>query len=221
VGSEPLIPAPIYGLRTWAVVAVDGREQLAATQQGAVWPAGGEWLRAECRQTRHAAPAPACDCGVHAWHPRRSTARRILGTRGVIPGVVEGRGAVELHREGFRAEWARPYALVVAPGRNAARTGRLARVHGTEVVEVGGADDLLAWCRDRGLGLDEALVARLLGPDADARRSAAWRLMRPDVLRVVAAIAVAALPVLAGLELATDPPGPRVLKGRAGEVQVD
>jgi hypothetical protein len=41
---------------------------------------------------------------------------------------------------------------------------RLAEAYGAQVVEADGADAVLAFCRARGLGLDESIVARLLGP---------------------------------------------------------
>ena len=51
-----------------------------------------------------------------------------------IPGVVECAGAVEVHREGLRAERARPYALLLLPGANAARAERLAAAHAAQLV---------------------------------------------------------------------------------------
>ena len=80
--------------------------------------------------------------------------------------MVELAGAVEVHREGLRAERARPYALFVSPNANAARAERLAAAHRAQVVPVRGADEAAAWCRDRGLGLSPAEVERLLGPEA-------------------------------------------------------
>jgi hypothetical protein len=38
---------------------------------------------------------------------------------------------------------------------------------------------------------------------------------------VAVALAIAALLVLGGLELLSDPSGPRTLRGRAGEIHVD
>ena len=54
--------------------------------------------------------------------------------------------------------------LFLAPGRNARLVGRLAKAYDTEVVEIDGPDALLAFCRTRRLGLDEAGVDRLMGP---------------------------------------------------------
>ena len=89
-----------------------------------------------------------------------------------VPGVVELAGAVEVHREGLRAERARPYALFVLPNANAARAERLAAAHRAQLVPVRGADDAAAWCRERGLGLSPADVERLLGPEALAEERA-------------------------------------------------
>jgi hypothetical protein len=215
VTGEPLVPGPLYGLRTWRVVADEGGERLAATTNATVWPAGGEWLVASCaRHNGHSAPAHGCDCGVHAWHPRRSSARRALGVRREVAGIVEADGAVELHEEGFRAERARPHALVLAPGRNGRMLARLAERYGVPVVEVSGPDELVAWCRERGLGLDAPVVARLLGPEpaADRRRNT-----RRNLIRLVAALAIGALLVVAGSQLFGDPG--HDLYGRTGKIE--
>jgi hypothetical protein len=145
----------------------------------------------------------------------------VLATRGEIPGVLEAQGALELHEEGFRAARARPHALFLPPGGNAARTARIAREHAVEVVPVADPGELLAWCRRRGLGLDATVVARLLGAGtADGLRRASRHRRRTDALRVAVAVLVAAVLVAGGLRLATDPQGERVLNGRTGEVRV-
>jgi integrase len=214
VTGEPLIPGPLYGLRTWRVM--DG-ERLAGPHLRTAWPEGGEWLRAGCEQP-HDAPAPGCDCGVHAWHPRLSSAKALLAGRFEVPGAVEAEGAVEIHEDGFRAERARPRAIFLAPGRNSHQLRRIAERYRAELVEVRGPADVLAWCADR--GLDEPVVAALLGPEeAEQRRRIRRRKARLDALRIVAALVVAAVLVLLGLEFIADPPGDRVLQGRTGEVR--
>jgi len=218
VTATPLVPGPLFGLRAWRVVADERGERLAGPHQGTTWPTGGAWLEATCSVGPHAAPAPDCDCGVHAWHPRRAAARSVLATRGDVAGVVEAGGAVEVHEDGFRAERARPHALVLAPGRNAQLVRRLADAYGAETIEVKRPDDLLAWCRERGLGLSEPVVVELLGPRHVADRSARRHRRRADALRVAIALAVAALLVLLGLQVAGGPPGDRVY-GRTGEIQ--
>jgi hypothetical protein len=220
VSDTPLVPTPLYGLRTWTVVGESGAEGLAGPHQRAKWPAGGAWLEATCAQSSgHRPPTHGCGCGVHVWHPSRRSARRVLAGRREIPGIAEAHGAIEVHEDGFRAQRARPYALVLAPGRNARLVRRLAEAYSAQVVEVDGADALLAFCRARGLGLDASIVAQLLGPvTAEECRRARRERARGDALRLAAAVALAALLVVAGLRVATDPPGDRVLHGRTGEI---
>ena len=108
---------------------------------------------------------------------------------------------------------------MLARGRNPALARRLAAAYDVPVVEVDSADDLAAWCRDRGLGLDDGVVAELLGPaELAARRQAQRRRGRRDALRLAVAMAVIAALALAGW-LATEPPFDRTLFGRTGEVR--
>ena len=214
----PLVPSPLYGLRTWAVAGDAGTERLAGPHQALIWPPGGAWLEATC-VAGHPSPARECDCGVHAWHPRPRWAKRVVAAREAIPGVVEASGAIEVHEDGFRAQRARPYALVLAAGHNPALVGRLAVAYRVPVVEAEHPDAVLAWCRSRGLGLEETLVSELLGPVAEERRLARRRRARSAALRTVAGLAAVALLLALGL-VATDRPGDRTLGGRTGEIQV-
>jgi len=68
VTDEPLLPGPLYGLRTWIVVATDGRERLRGLNKGGEWPPGDGWLEAECPSGDHRPPGVAgeCECGIHA-----------------------------------------------------------------------------------------------------------------------------------------------------------
>jgi hypothetical protein len=220
VTATPLLASPVYGLRTWAVGGEPGNERLSGPQRGEPWPTGGAWLEASCpTEDAHAAPAPGCSCGVHAWHPRPPAARRILASRRELPGVVEAKGAIEVHEEGFRAEQARPYALFLAAGRNSGLAHRLGKAYEVPVVEADGPDAVLRWCSEHGLGLAPPVVAELLGADElDAQRRARRAKARRNALRLAAAIVVAALLVVVGL-IATDDPGDRTLSGRAGEVR--
>jgi hypothetical protein len=218
VSDEPLVPGPLYGLRTWIVVSQDGRERLRSLHQGGEWAAGDGWNDAACPSAGHSPPGRECECGIHAWHPTLKNARRVLASRQQIAGVVEARGAVEVHEEGFRAERARPHALISTRSRNGKLVQRLAQIYDTQVVEVRKPEELLAWCRERGMGMDERVVAELLGPDwieQSARRKRAR--LRNNVLRVAAALAISALMVVLGTQLA-DPDGPRTLYGRTGQV---
>jgi hypothetical protein len=214
VTDTPLFADPLYGLRFWRVSADDSGELLVGPHQGTFWPPAGEWLQARC-PLGHDAPAPSCDCGAHAWHPRRKSVRDVLAPRGTVAGLVEARGAVEVHEDGIRAALARPHALIVTPGRNEALIRRLAARYDTSLVEVRGPRALLAYCREHDIGMDEGVVSELLGVNTTERRRARFR---QDFLRVVAALLISALLVVLGLAVAGDPPGDRTLYGRAGEV---
>jgi hypothetical protein len=220
MSDEPLVATPVYGLRTWSVSGERPDERLAgAYRDAAPWPTGGAWLEASCSVAEeHSAPAPQCGCGVHAWHPRTRAARRILARRREVPGIVEASGAIEVHEDGFRAERARPCALLLAPGRNAELLHRLGEAYQVPVVEADGADAVLRWCREHGLGLSDPVVIELLGPaEVEERRRARHAKLRLDALRLAAALVVAAL-VVVGLLASTDPPEDRTLYGRTGEI---
>jgi hypothetical protein len=197
VTEVPLVPGRVYGLRTWRVVGDHGAERLAAPQRRTPWPHG--WVRAECAEG-HAAPAAGCRCGIHAWHPRRGSARRVLAGRFELPGIVEAEGTVEVHEDGFRAERARPYAFVRLPNRNPFLIDRLSAAYGAEVLDLRRPEELLAVCRERGLGLGEEVVEQLLGREAieQLRRERARR-RRADILRVVAAALAGATLGAAGI----------------------
>src|SRR3954447_2103008 len=217
MSSAPLVPGPVYGLRTWTIAGDRGNERLAGPQRGTVWPGHGEWLEASCA-SGHAAPAEGCGCAAHAWHPILRWARRTVASRREIGGIVEGSGAIEVHADGFRAQRARPHALVQVPVSNPALLRRLAAEYEVPVVEVRGARELLAWCRERGLGLDEAVVAKLLSPAPARPRWGFLRRTRASWLRI--ALLTVAMAVLLAFGLQPDPKGDRILYGRTGPIHV-
>ena len=219
MSDTALVPAPLYGLRTWRVVGGNGAERLIAPHQRSEWPPGGAWLVARCDRSRdHEPPHEGCGCGVHAWHPSARSAKRVLASRREIPGIAELRGVTELHADGVRAERARPYVLFLERGRNGRLLQRLAQAYGAELVAVDGPDSVVAFCQARRLGLDPSTVVALLGPArAEEHRRSKREKARLDALRLAAAAAVAALLIVAGLEFA-DPPSDRVLHGRTGEI---
>jgi hypothetical protein len=221
VTEVPLVAGPIYGLRTWAVTGEPGRERLTGPLRTTPWPTGGELLEATCSAGTgppHTPPGPSCECGLHAWHPSRTTARRVCGVRRELPGILEASGAVEVHADGFRAQRGRPHALVLLPGGNAHLVERLAEAYGVELLHLDGPDALLALCRERGLGLAEDVVADLVGRDTLAARR---HERRRRVALATIGMAAAAL-ALAGIAVAVDPGTEhgKVLHGRAGEVRV-
>jgi hypothetical protein len=179
-GDEPLVPGPLYGLRTWIAVGERGLERLCGPYSGAVWPDRGAWLQAICsRGDAHPAPSAGCTCGVYGLHPSLRAARRVLAVRREIAGIVEARGAVEVHADGFRAAEARPHALVVHPRSNPYLLRRLAAAYGAPLVELRDARALLAWCREHDAGLSAAAVGEMLGcPAAEPRRPLQQRALR-------------------------------------------
>jgi hypothetical protein len=201
LSRAPLVAGPIYRLRTWRVVLDGGDERLAAPQRRTTWTSGCGWMDATCGEG-HAAPAPDCLCGIHGWHPRLSSARRVLACRFEVPGIVEAEGAVEVHEDGFRAERARPYAFVRLPGRNPRLIDRLGAAYGAEILDLRRPEELLAVCHERTLGLQEPVVADLLGADAlEEHRRARVRKRRNDAVRVAASLLVIAVLCVLGRAL--------------------
>jgi hypothetical protein len=138
--------------------------------------------------------------------------------RGEVPGILEASGAVEVHADGFRAERGRPHALALLPNRNERQLQRLAEAYEIELLRLDGPDGLLAYCRDRGLGLSESVVAELVGTEklaADRRRR-----RRRGVLAAVWIVVLALL--LGGIAVAVRPEVQhgKTLNGRSGEIQV-
>ncbi len=218
MSDSPLVPGPVYGLRSWGVAGAPGHERLVGPYRSTPWPSGGAAFKAECSATPpHEPPGTACACGLHAWHPSRAAARRVCSVRREVPGILEAWGAVEVHADGFRAERGRPHALVLLPTGNARRLERLAGTYDADLLRLDGPDALLAHCRARGLGLAEGVVAQLVGTEglAAGRRERRRR-------GVLTAVGVAAVLVLGGVAVVVDPGAEhgKVLHGRSGEVRV-
>ena len=210
--APPLVPSAVYGLRTWTV---DRRARARAARRAAPRRhlAGGR--RVAGRHVRDGARGAG---GRLPLRPPRVASAPPLGAprlaaRGEVAGIVEARGTIELHHDGLRAQRARPYALVRTRRSNPALLDRLAAAYGLPLVDARGPDDLVAWCREHGLGLSEEVVASLLGPRERERRQLA-----PVALRLAAVAAVVAALVLLGIS--HDPKGERDLYGRTGPVHV-
>jgi hypothetical protein len=197
VSETPLVPGRLYGLRLWRVGNGPDGERLLSPDLAVAWPAGGEALMARCERQGHAAPAHGCGCGVCAWHPRPATARRVMQWRWFQPGIVEAWGAVEVHYEGFRAQWARPFALISVPNRFPRQVERLAADYEAGIVELSSAGALLGHCRRHGLGFDEATVAALLGPEYEPAHRARLRHRRAEAAWMAGAAAMLGAPIAA------------------------
>ena len=118
--SAPDFIEPVIGYRAWRV-AHDARLR--------AWTAATNWSpgvnRARChaarlgvgRRRRHAAPDPDCMCGLYALNDFRD-ARLAAGD---VRGAIAAWGSVEVHRTGFRAEFACVVALAVDEAADPAR----------------------------------------------------------------------------------------------------
>lgn len=196
--GPPLIVGELAGLRVWPLET--GR--LRAAGWDVTWPEGGRPMSATCRVgAAHEAPAGDCTCGIYAWHPRPSSAEEVFSecSRGsnFVAGIVAAWGAVEVHRTGFRAQYARPVAFVVerrraGPGYRR-RVRRLAARHRAEVLVVDSPADLYRHCLERGLGLRESAVEELLVARRQAERSRRRRRLRRRRASAALAAGAAAL----------------------------
>ncbi len=177
--GHPLIAGKIHGVRSWSIGVRAGEPRLISTFSDTAWESGGRATEAACGESgrgsheRHI-PHANCGCGLYAWHPSAARTAYSLfrgDDEGGCTGIVEAWGRVQLHREGFRARYARPTVLILP--RAAVGTGheatirRLAAAHRAEVAVVAGAGDLERYCRERDLGLSPAAVGDLLGEEPD------------------------------------------------------
>jgi hypothetical protein len=117
---------PIRGWRAWVIGtrAEQGTGPVPALALRAVlwpqepWPARRPTI-ASCHRG-HAAPDPACQCGLHAF--REATEVRtvflpdMLLAPATVVGPVVGWGTVALHERGWRAQYAYPEALALVCG---------------------------------------------------------------------------------------------------------
>ena len=178
--EDVVVPGRLYGLRAWTV---GGGKRLEALAQHGSWASGSNPTRARCAAGRgHRAPAHDCSCGLYALHPSvaqckssfaraRDAAR--AGRTADVSGIVAAWGAVELHESGFRAEYARPHALLLPAGAGdgyAQLVRALAAGHHAEVWKIDSGHDLHRRCVEHNLGLSKAAVKDLLGPQLRRQR---------------------------------------------------
>jgi hypothetical protein len=123
-----------------------------------------------------------------------------------IAGIVEAWGRVEIHEQGFRAELARPVAIALVGTPQDSDLGliaaRIARRYRAELIEVEKPEDLVPYCRERGLGLSREIVGSLLAEvPASAPESPATPPGRsePALRERVVDFALDALVVLVGI----------------------
>jgi len=129
---------PIVGYRCWLVEPVEDGYRLSGVLVPAPWAAApGAWTEAAClpsgesimahssRHPRFRVPDRDCSCGLHAYHslaiggfefgPEQS--RLWDEPLGIVWGVVAGAGRTVISEDGWRAQLARPVAMVSGSGR--------------------------------------------------------------------------------------------------------
>jgi hypothetical protein len=176
VGPTVLVSERLFGVRSWQLaVDDDGAFRLHGFYEPARWKKDGKttWARCELgiQKDRHKAPDGRCSCGLYALHPwnadhceyiHRPASSEAL----TVVGVVEVWGRVQLHMEGFRAQYARPSAIVLIDMDPTSPYGRivqeLARDHRAQLLTVADVAELKRICWQRGLGLTRATVVSLL-----------------------------------------------------------
>jgi hypothetical protein len=172
VGEDVLMTGRVRGLRSWRLVPGPCGEWRLGALNGVLWERGAP-TRAVCRRQRgHAEHAPAgnCQCGLYALHPWAYAASQWTRSGLSLFGTVRAWGCLQLHAEGFRAQWAEPESLFLVGASRRSEYGEvvveLAAVHGAEVWEVETMQEALRRCALEGVGLARRTVATLLDPDA-------------------------------------------------------
>lgn len=126
----------------------------------------------------HSAPEATCECGLYAYHPWSAEGGSVATTAECdeyrVAGVVEAWGKVELHGEGFRAQFARPVAFLKPangwPGSQRALE-RLSRKSGAELIDPAQGGSIAGWVTGRNAAFDRHLVTQLL-PERKSAASA-------------------------------------------------
>ncbi len=162
--DEPLLAGVVHGVRKWEVGQDrKGNPRLLGFSESA-WHPWGRPTIAAClsgfsssvfHPKGDPAPAPECTCGLYAHHPwARSAVQDYDLLAGVSPndewliGVVEAWGHLEVHEDGFRAQFARPILLIAStPGKGRTtdlldRTAAEYRCFATRVESAGDLKDL-------------------------------------------------------------------------------
>jgi hypothetical protein len=121
-GIEPLV-----GYREWhAWTDLEGKPVLMSLYRSAVWPRR-EPMRAACLKNdlglwvkqsigEHQAPCEDCQCGLYAYRSPDFEPCAQSSDHRYVSGIVLGWGRYILGTNGWRTEYARPAAMMSAPG---------------------------------------------------------------------------------------------------------
>jgi hypothetical protein len=117
---EPFVPGPVRGVRFWTIDVSPEAAPLLRSPRGDSWRPAGEPTRARCSCGCQTAPSAACCCGLYAFHPWSKafdpgavSGRQVGSGVWTVWGEVEAWGGLEVHEDGFRAEFARPAAVYI------------------------------------------------------------------------------------------------------------
>lgn len=114
----PCLGGVVVGVREWQTNSF--MDVLRPLNGGKSWAADGVPTRAVCKfdKESHDAPDASCECGLYAHHPWSAYGRCEIEScyhrSGFVLGFVFAWGKIEVHREGFRAEYAKPAAFLLA-----------------------------------------------------------------------------------------------------------
>ncbi|HYW26534.1 MAG TPA: hypothetical protein VE953_20350 [Terriglobales bacterium] len=125
---------PLLGYRAWLIQHRRGGYELRGVLSSATWAsAPGAWTGAVClphawswsppvQHERTSLPHPLCTCGLYAYHSLSIGGYdgRLVqpdgADIGIVWGAVLGAGRILVYEEGWRAQFARPVALVQGSG---------------------------------------------------------------------------------------------------------
>lgn len=143
--TVPRVSGPLVGFRAWTLR--NGRLCPTGYSEGAAWVAGVNAARCV---GGHRAPAHDCRCGLYALREWWMLGASDHGVWGAV--VLWGR--VEVHRRGFRAEFARIVALSSHPSQSRSHRVAVASVGRALMVPVVGIPELGAVASEFGVRLD-------------------------------------------------------------------
>lgn len=115
--NVPLLTEHVVGFRQWKI---EGNNLLPIGYGTGTWNRGEE-VRAICSQAVKSnggevlhppeeIPSASCECGLYAYHAYRNLTTTI-SKDGRVAGMVIARGAIQVYRDGFRSEYAKPVLL--------------------------------------------------------------------------------------------------------------
>ncbi len=194
----PYLAGTVIGVREWTYD--EGLKPITSHLGGFEWRADGSPTEAECR-SGHEPPQPECGCGLYAYHPWSVFGLDLLSRRSSessVVGLVAAWGKIEVHKDGFRAQQAKPVAFVFRAREfgvrwrgdlNRERLDELTRLADRCGAEVIHADDPTAvprWLEGNGGQLAEGSVEKLLAPRYGATRRRLAKVNWPDFEAVIA-----------------------------------